>query len=173
MIAPIDLKVDGLDRMAAAWAQEPQIVQRELLAATMESGLLLQREVQELTPVGATGLTRQSIGAREPEVLADRVIGVVGSSLAHIVPVEVGSRPHMSPIQPLADWARAKLGISQDEARSVAWAIATKIKREGTKGAHMFRRAFDANLEQVRRNYVAAGQRIVAGLAGGPAAGGA
>lgn len=40
-----------------------------------------------------------------------------------------GNRP---PIQPLVEWVGHKFGITGNEARSAAFAIATKIAREGT-----------------------------------------
>jgi|GEM_PF-7082842 len=40
-----------------------------------------------------------------------------------------GSRP---PIDPLITWVQAKLGVSGKEGKSIAWAVAKKIEREGT-----------------------------------------
>ena len=39
---------------------------------------------------------------------------------------------NMPPIQPLVEWVGHKFGITGNEARSAAFAIATKISREGT-----------------------------------------
>lgn len=171
MIPHID--IGGIETISRAWSQAPEIAQRELAAATFEAGLLLERETKEETPVGASGLLRQSIATREPQILGDQVIGLTGTSVAHAVPVELGTRPHFPPIQPLEDWARAKLGLSEDEAEGVAYAIARKISREGTKGAHMFQRAFDGNRDQVGRIYEAAGARIRDRLGGHDPQGGA
>lgn len=151
--------------IARAFDAAPEIVLDEFEAATWEAELLLQREVQELTPVGATGLLRQSISAREPRRLADQVIGEVGTSIAHALPVELGTRPHFPPIRPLADWAVAKLGVGRDQAERVGYLIARKIAQRGTKGAAMFAKAFQANRAQVLRIYEAALPRIAQRIA--------
>lgn len=45
-----------------------------------------------------------------------------------------GRRPSekLPPIAPLQKWAQAKLGVSPDQSRGVAFAIAKKIQKEGT-----------------------------------------
>lgn len=167
----IDIHLDTREAafLAEAWRQAPEIVTAELLAAIWESELLIERETKERTPVGvgAGGGLRGSIAAREPKVLADAVIGEVGTALAHAIPVEIGTRPHFPPIQPLADWAVVKLGVPRDEARDVGFLIARKIAREGTEGAFMFTRAFQAVRAQIDDAYVRARQRIADRLAKG------
>jgi hypothetical protein len=50
------------------------------------------------------------------------------------VGVHEGTRPHAAPIDPLREWVRLKLNISNEkENRRVAWAIWWKIKQVGTK----------------------------------------
>ena len=90
--------------LADAWNEAPELVQRELIAATLEGELLLEREIKEDTPTGVTGQLRASITAHEPVVAANSVAGVVGTSLAHALPVELGTRPHFPPLEPLVDW---------------------------------------------------------------------
>lgn len=165
----IDMEIREAAALAAAWLAAPRLVLEELRKATLEAELLLERGVKELTPVGvgAGGGLKGSISAREPRVLRDSVIGEVGTPFVYAVPVELGSRPHFPPIQPLADWAQAKLGVSAAEARGVGFAIARKISRVGTEGAFMFKRAFDANRRQVEQIYARARQRILQRLAAG------
>lgn len=46
--------------------------------------------------------------------------------------VEFGTDPHRMPLEPLVNWARKKLGITNEtEARKVAWAIWQKIATKG------------------------------------------
>ncbi|MFP3386732.1 hypothetical protein, partial [Tritonibacter sp. SIMBA_163] len=80
-----------------------------------------------------------------PQRVDDGVIGIVGTAALHAVPVEMGSKPHFPPIQPLEDWAHHKLDLPAEEARGAAFAIARKIAAKGTEGAHMVERAKDAN----------------------------
>ena len=148
----------GLER---AFREAPGIVADELVAAAWESELLLERETKELTPVGVGGTLRSSVAAREPKVLADNVIGEVGTPLKYAIPVELGTKPHFPPIAPLVEWAERKLGLSPNEAHHVGFLIQRKIGRKGTEGAFMFKRAFEAGRGQVERFFENAAARIV------------
>lgn len=161
----IDIDASEVDALARAWAQAPQICVEEMAAAALEGSLYLEREVKELTPVGVGGESgglKGSIGAREPKVLADQVVGEVGTSIAHALPVELGTRPHFPPVQPLVDWAQAKLGLSPEAAERAGFAIARKIAARGTIAVGMFHRAFAAGQDQVQRIFAAGAARILA-----------
>tara|TARA_R110000824_G_scaffold118575_2_gene270880 strand:- start:435 stop:953 length:519 start_codon:yes stop_codon:yes gene_type:complete len=151
----LDIEVRPDIDLEAAFKMAPEIVVEELTITTYEAELLVQREVQDLTPVGvgAGGGLRGSIGAQEPIVNGIDVVGRVSTAAAHAVPVELGTRPHFPPVEPLIDWVVAKLGIAAPEAAGVAWRIALKISRKGTEGAHMFERGLDATRGQVLRMY--------------------
>ena len=58
-----------------------------------------------------------------------------------------------------------KLGVSHDEAKGVAFAIARKIAKRGTEGAHMFRDGAKATSAEVERIFVAGAERVVERLA--------
>jgi hypothetical protein len=163
----IRIALQSAEALAAAFEQAPEIVEDELYAATWEASLYLQREVQERTPVGVGGGggLKGSIAAREPGRLADGVIGAVATSLAHAVPVELGTKPHMPPVKPLEDWARIKLGLDPKEAKGAAFAIGRKIAREGTEGAFMFTETFDEGEGQVQAIFGRALERITSRMA--------
>lgn len=148
------------------WRRAPQIAREELTAAMEESTIALQTAVAELTPVGAHGLLRQSIAAQPIQHLSDQVIGVVGTSLNYAEPVELGTRPHMPPVEALEDWVRAKLGIEDDQVERVAFLVARKISISGTPAAGMFHRGLNAMRAQIAERFQAARDRIVARLAG-------
>ena len=42
------------------------------------------------------------------------------------------------PIKPLMRWAKIKLGVDDDDAKSTAFAISRSIKKKGTKGTNVF-----------------------------------
>lgn len=140
----------------------PDIARREFTRAGWQSSLLLQREVQENTPtgIGAGGGLKGSIIAIEPVVSTERIESGAATSLVYAVPVELGSRPHRPPVEPLQDWARMKLGLPADQARAAGFRIAGAIARRGTKGAFMFKRAYEAQGKQVVRIYEKAADRI-------------
>ena len=59
--------------------------------------------------------------------------------------IEFGSEPHMPPVKPIERWVRLKLGITNEqEARSIAWAIAKGIEKEGTRPQPFLRPALDS-----------------------------
>lgn len=161
----IDLDAHHLAQVTKALAAAPEIALEELSAAALESTLYLQRETAERTPSGASGGAglRASWLAARPRVLADLVVGEMGSPLAYAEAVELGTRPHMPPVAPIEDWVRTSgkiaLGVD-DDPRQVAFAIARKIAREGTEGAFMLRDAVEAGEETVGRIFGLAVDRL-------------
>lgn len=164
----VRIDLQGWAELDAAWRQAPDMVRRELTAAMYEAEALLEREVKDLTPVGVGGGggLRGSIAAQEPEVLSDQVIGVVGTAMAHAVPVELGTKPHFPPVEALEEWVRRKLGVDEKRVRNVAFLVARKIAARGTPAFGMFHRAFNAHRAQVAGMFEAARNRVVARLAG-------
>lgn len=166
----IAIDIEGLKELQAAWARAPEICREELGAAMTEADALLEREIKELTPTGASGGgaggLKGSILSRE-EIGESSVIGMVSASINYAVPVELGTRPHFPPIEPLIDWVRVKLAITEEkEARGVAFAIARSIARRGTLGVGMFHRGFKYNEAEIERIFQGARDRIVARLGG-------
>ena len=159
---PVKIELAGFAELNAAWAKAPDIVREEMTAAMWESEFLIEREVKEKTPVGVGGGggLRGSIAAQSPEVSSDIVLGVVGTSMAHAIPVEIGTKPHFPPIQPLEDWVIAKLGVPEKEAHGVAFLVARKIAARGTLAIGMFHRTFSANQAKVEQIFSGARQRI-------------
>ena len=128
----------------------PDILIEELVPSVVEAQLLLEREIRELTPTSGAGTLRDSIGALPVEISATSVRGEVGTALSYAQPVETGSKPHMPPVEPIAEWVRRKLGIKDEaEAKSIAFGIARKIAKSGSKGAFMFREGLAASQAQI------------------------
>jgi len=161
-----EMDFDGLLDLQASVARNPQVVQEELAAAVTEADLLLTREVQDAMP-RASGLLAQSV-FHEEQVSESGAIGVVATPLIYAAPVELGTKPHFPPIEPLIDWVKVKLGITGDkEARGVAFLIARKISRVGTKEQRPFGLVFQAHESQVDEIFSRAVGRIAARMAGG------
>jgi hypothetical protein len=136
------------------------VVRQELSVFTHAMTQHMRSEVIDRTPA-AFGTLRASITG-EVQTMASGILGVVGTPQPYAVPVELGTKPHMPPVQPLQDWVRQKLGLSGAEGRSVAFAIARKISKKGTKGHFMFRDAFTDNAAEVQRQFDQTVSRIVA-----------
>lgn len=100
--------------------------------------LLLQREIAEASPTGITGALRGGWFSNTVQ-LSGQTIGLVGTQVDYAEAVELGTKPHFPPVEDLQDWVEGKLGLSGSEARSVAFLIARKISKVGTKPVHMVR----------------------------------
>lgn len=128
-------------------------VPTEFRRAMQASVLIFEANVAERTPVGignsATGHLRVSIASEVRGTGAD-IHGEVFTPALHGMAVEFGTRPHFPPPEALHDWVRLKLGVPQDEVKSVAYLVARKIARRGTKGAFMFRDGWNASVGRVR-----------------------
>lgn len=62
----------------------------------------------------------------------------------HAMPIEYGTEPHMPPVTPIMRWVQRKLGVhNRKKAYSIAWAIATKIKKHGTDAQPFLRPAMN------------------------------
>jgi hypothetical protein len=171
----LSIAITGLDEIAALWARAPEVVERHLRTAMEEAEMLLQREVVDATPTGATQLLRKSITAEAPVSTIDGLIGVVdvadvqgkfGSVLNYAAAVELGTAPHFPPVLPLADWVVAKLGVDKSQAQDVAFAVARKISKTGTEGAFMFANTAKAQEGQVAAIIDRAVARITGELSG-------
>jgi hypothetical protein len=141
----VEIKITWLaDRFTRLFEKAPKIVLKELVPAMTEASALLEREAKERTPTSGMGTLRDSIGAIPVTISGHRVSGGAETSLYYAIPVELGTKPHWAPLEPLVDWVERKLAKRGTEARSVARMIQLKIAKKGTKGAFMFRDASEA-----------------------------
>lgn len=136
----------------------------------------VQANVQEHTPVGVTGLLRNSI-FRETEVLSQVPVDVAGhvyTDVAYGGFVEVGAEPRWVPFEPLHLWVMRKLGKSGDDAAKVTSRIRVSISREGTssptftgtgtQGFLMFERGLEDSMPYVDKVLDEAGDALVRGV---------
>ncbi len=63
--------------------------------------------------------------------------------------VEFGTSPHFPPPDALIGWAKRTMGLKDDEAKKVGWAIARKIAREGTPSQPFMKPATDYVIPKV------------------------
>ncbi|GAB3451581.1 hypothetical protein [Insolitispirillum peregrinum] len=151
MTTGIALRLDDaeLRDLLRRMADVPDLAQQALAVGIHQGSWLLAAEAADRAP-NAAGTLAQSIFAEEPVIQAETVIGVVGSPLAYAGPVELGSRPHTPPLEPIKDWVELKLGLRGEQADSVAQAIRWKIRAHGTKPRRMFANALNHSAGQIR-----------------------
>lgn len=148
----------------------PEIVQKGLDNVMMEAVALLEREVKELTPVGAFGAQGGLLGSIAGEVKGrgtTMIKGVVMSAHKYTEAVEKGTRPHMPPADPIQLWVQRKLHIEDGkESRQVAFKIARYISKHGTKGQHMFEKGLKKSWPGLKHMFDKAGYTITRRLDG-------
>jgi hypothetical protein len=160
-VSSLHLSIPSLAALLRGFEQAPEATRRELLGTMTEATLLVEREAKEQTPK-ATGKTAASI-------TSDAFSTPVGSSQPSLMFVELGTKPHMPPVEALVPWVRAVLGVEPKRERSVAFLVARKIARKGTAPQRPLEQAIAATEGQVLRMFESAAGRVAERLAGGAA----
>ena len=143
----------------------PEFTQKVLKTTMHEAVKLVNAEVTDAIPL-VTGISAKSITS---DVISSPagVLGVVASSQASVVALELGTRPHMPPVAALEPWVKAVLGIREPkEIKSVAFLVARKISRVGTEPKKPFAKAAASTQAQVLAMYERAAQQVVDHLRG-------
>jgi hypothetical protein len=148
MAGDISIKVD-LKELEALTKRYPEASETARRGRLTEALLLLEREVKRLTPEGAGPIHLRDTIFQRIEMRGEGAWGMVGTPAIYGESLEYGTRPHFPPIAPILFWVEKKLGLMGKEAKSAAFCIARAISKRGTKGAHMFNKAFDMNENQV------------------------
>jgi hypothetical protein len=140
----IDLSVRIDLRHAYALIERyPEAARAAQISRITEAALMAEQAIKEHTPVGAGPIHLRDTIFHKINATGTPIWGVISTPLAYGEPVEVGTRPHFPPIDPIAHWVEKKIGASGKEARSIAFLIARAISRRGTKGAKMFQISFE------------------------------
>ena len=160
-----ELTAPALVALERGFAEAPEYSNQQLIAGMTEATLLLEREVKDGFPA-VSGLTRAGIFSDAFSTSAG-VLGVVGSNSIAAVAVELGTKPHRPPVEPILMWVNEKLGLRGKEARGVAFAIANKIAAVGTKAQHPFGKATVQQSQAVFSIFEKVAGRIAAHLAAG------
>jgi hypothetical protein len=163
----LHLSLAGLDALVRGLAEAPEATRRELLATMTQGALLVEREAKDRMPKH-TGMTAASISS-DAFATPVGVIGMVGSSQPTAMFAELGTKPHRPPVQALVPWVRDVLGVDAKRAKSVAFLVARKIARRGTRAKRPFADAAAATDGQVLRMFEDAAARVATRLAGGGA----
>jgi len=164
---PVRITAKGFDALTELWQHSPAMVQEQLLSAMNESVAYAQYQVVSRTPLGSGdgGHLAASINS---EVLINPAvsIGYVGTSKLYAEAVELGTKPHMPPIEPLVNWVEAVLSLEGDEAERVATLIALKINARGTTGKLMFKEGLEASEPYIQARFNEAMKLMINKLGG-------
>lgn len=157
-----EFRLENFDELADVFARAPKTVAKFLGSSMEQAVSLLHYRVSDKTPIGVgnAGHLATSIQT-DVTTLTDSVIGAVGTNKPYGEAVELGTKPHMPPIQPLFDWCQVVLGLDEDKAQQVAFLIAMKIKHKGTEGKFMFRDSFEESEQQIEAMFNQARAKIL------------
>ncbi len=160
-----DFKVSG-KLLQGAKANEA-VVNRELTAAMHASTQMFRGLIIPATPVGVSGMLRGGTAAEvSTSAGAFSIEGRVFNPSAYGLPVELGrgAGKRQPPSSALELWVRRKLGVPDNRVKSVAFLIARKIGRQGTKAVEMFTKAFASGKGQANAYFDRAASRIAEAL---------
>ena len=123
--------------------------------ALRKCGQLLVPRVKEATPVGASHKLRnttvfQVLGKAEDMRMELRQSAFSEGGFPYGVSVRHGTRPHFPPIEALVPWVRVVLHVSEERVRSVAFLVARKISRVGTKPNPYHIRVFEQSVGELK-----------------------
>jgi hypothetical protein len=116
--------------------------------------------------VGASANLRGSLYSQTLD-LPFGVEGFIGANAAHAPYIEYGTKPHFPNPDAIVGWVQAKMGLRGKEAVSVAWRVARKIAKRGTKAQQPFKKTADAYKGLVERRISEVAARIAQHVTGG------
>ena len=161
MKTEIKYDLGEIRKVAQRWPEETS---REMDRTMDRIVRRLEGEIAKRTPAGVGGSAglRGSI-AGEVQTMGRTVTGTVGTPLEYGEVVELGRRPGKAfpPVDPIALWARRKLGVSDEKSRGVGFAIARKIAIHGFEGAHMFEEGWTAIESWAQTELMGIGERVI------------
>jgi len=146
--ARILANLEGVESLVKRFPEVSREVRESKLS---EALLLLEARVKEKTPQGAGPIHLRDTIFPKVQIAGEQITGILGTPQEHGVPVEMGTKAHFPPTEPIRFWVQKVLGLQGREAKAAAFLIARAISRRGTKGAAMFEQGFSENESQVMR----------------------
>lgn len=159
----VEVKVNG-----ALFKGDPSrvavVVNEELTAAMHASTQHIRGLIIPKTPVFMSTL-RQATQANVTSV-ARAIEGRVFNPTSYGMVVELGRTPGKAapPSSALELWVRRKLGVPENRVKSVAFLVARKIGKRGTKAVKMFSSSFEESRGTINALFNRASDRVVARL---------
>ena len=153
----IEFEIKGLKSLEDNFKRAPEYMYGAILTALRRIGKVMVPAVKSQTPVGATSKLRNStvfqvMGKGREMKLEVRQSAFSDTGFPYGVAVRLGTKPHFPPIEALIPWVKKKLGIGDEkEARTVAFLVARKISKVGTKGNPYHERVLRNQLGMIRR----------------------
>jgi len=139
----IKVEVVGLDRLITNMGEAGGAVIPLVRSALNKSSMQIKERAKNNVPV-AFGKLKGGLS----HTVENDTKGIVWSKQKYGIFVELGTRPHWAPIEPLKRWAQLKLGDS-----SLGYAVQRKIAMKGTKAQPFMEPAVMDSQLDIRRNF--------------------
>lgn len=167
MTPHLNLTVETAEQVTRAFAQAPGIVLDELATAMGSAMQYLDRETRERTPTDMGTLRSAFITDVQVLESLQAVFGTLSNPLPYALPVELGTRPHYPPLEPLIGWVQRHSQYFDADAdpEEVARGIQRKIGRQGSPAYGMARFALVDGRATIEQEFADAGARITARIA--------
>jgi hypothetical protein len=151
----IKIRVNGLDEIRAMAQKYPDISKTQTNWAIRRSIIALQGDSMRNAPKD-TGYLAGHITTQFGDYW-----GILDAGAEYSLPVHEGSKPHFPPTSVLVNWVSRKFGVSGTQAKSIAFLIARKIARTGTKGRPFMGDAVRTNERNIQVNFDTALENII------------
>ena len=151
--------IEGAYGMEELFKKAHDIMVREFIPAVNKTAHKLEATAKINAPINIGNL-RSSIHTNPAQEMFGDVQAAVGTDLKYAPFVEYGTNPHFPPLAPLKLWAKFKLGNE-----NLAYVVARKIARKGTKGVFYFKKARESVVDYHTDNMKAALNNVIKILA--------
>lgn len=165
----LDVETAGV--ISAAFAKAPAMVVAEMESTMGSVMLYLQGQTQDRTPTDLSNLRNAFQYTVQSSEGFGLVVGTLSNALPYAIPVELGTKPHFPPLEPLADWAlrHIEFFVSAENPTPDPWQVARgiqrKIGRVGSPGYGMARFALLDGRETIAAEFAECAARITARIA--------
>ncbi len=129
--------------------QYPEAAQKAQEGRVTEALKFLEGKIKEETPVGGGPIHLRDTIFSKVSPWGQSMWGMISTPAVYGESVEMGTKPHFPPVEPIRHWVEKKLGYDEKEAKSIAFLIARAISKRGTQGAKMFTKSFERHESQV------------------------
>lgn len=149
----LEVKIEGLEELQAAFKRAPQTTEKHAKKAMYKSVTTIEAAWKPNIPRGATGGYKSSIFSKV-EGSGPNIIGRVGSNIKKPFPyplvVEHGRKPgKMPPPSALERWVHLVLKVPTDRAKGVAFLVARAIGKRGIKARPILTQAFEKSHSKI------------------------
>jgi len=135
----INVKIEGLDKLQAAFKKSPSIAKEEINKAIKKSLLLIQAKATPFIPVDTGELRNKWL------TTFGTLKGTLENTAKHAVFVHEGTKPHFPPISAIERWANRH--------NIPPFLVAKSISKKGTKAIPFLDDGINKAMNQINSSF--------------------